>query len=179
MWDLLLMSHSVMSDSFATPWTVAHQAPLCPWDSPGKNTGVGCHFLLQGIFPTQGLHLHLLHWQADSLPLSHQRSPNNTCFIYFIHIKPNHFAVHWKLTQYCKSTIPQWKKISSLILPFHDFPSYMPFKVNCYFLCKNWPGCWEAHFCFSCDSYITTRINLCPRPVDTLLHMCTCTLLGG
>ena len=26
---------------------------LCPWDSPGKNTGVGCHFLLQGIFPTQ------------------------------------------------------------------------------------------------------------------------------
>ena len=28
---------------------------LCPWDSPGKNTGIGCHFLLQGIFPTQGL----------------------------------------------------------------------------------------------------------------------------
>jgi len=38
---------------FATPWTVAHQAPP-PWDSPGKNTGVGCHFLLQRIFPTQG-----------------------------------------------------------------------------------------------------------------------------
>ena len=32
---------------------------LCPWDFPGKNTGVGCHFLLQGIFPTQGLNLHL------------------------------------------------------------------------------------------------------------------------
>ena len=30
---------------------------LCPWDSPGKNTGVGCHFLLQGIFPTQGSNL--------------------------------------------------------------------------------------------------------------------------
>ena len=28
---------------------------LCPWDLPGKNTGVGCHSLLQGIFPTQGL----------------------------------------------------------------------------------------------------------------------------
>ena len=28
-----------------TPWTAAHQLPL-PWDSPGKNTGVGCHFLL-------------------------------------------------------------------------------------------------------------------------------------
>ena len=37
---------------FVTLWTVAHQAPLS-WDSPGKNTGVGCHALLQGIFPTQ------------------------------------------------------------------------------------------------------------------------------
>ena len=48
---------------------------LCPWTLPGKNTGVGCHFLLQGIFQTQGsnpylLHLpHLPHGQADSLPL--------------------------------------------------------------------------------------------------------------
>ena len=33
---------------------------LCPWDSPGKNTGVGCHALLQGIFPTQGSNPHLL-----------------------------------------------------------------------------------------------------------------------
>ena len=30
---------------------------LCPWDFPGKNTGVGCHFLLQGIFPTPGSNL--------------------------------------------------------------------------------------------------------------------------
>ena len=35
-----------------------------PWDSPGKNTGVGCHFLLQGIFLTQGSNPSLLHWQA-------------------------------------------------------------------------------------------------------------------
>ena len=40
----------------ATPWTVTPQA-FCPWDFPGKNTGVGCHFLLQGIFPTQGSNL--------------------------------------------------------------------------------------------------------------------------
>ena len=39
---------------FATPWTVATRL-LCPQDSPGKNTGVSCHFLLQGIFPTQDL----------------------------------------------------------------------------------------------------------------------------
>ena len=44
---------------------------LFPWDFPGKNTGVSCHFFLQGIFLTQGsTHLlQLLHWQADSLPL--------------------------------------------------------------------------------------------------------------
>ena len=45
---------------------------LCPWDSPGKNTGVGCHFLLRGIFPTQGSNpglSNLLHWQVDSSPL--------------------------------------------------------------------------------------------------------------
>ena len=40
---------------------------LCPWDSPGKNTGVGCHSLLQGIFLTQGSNPYLLHWQADAL----------------------------------------------------------------------------------------------------------------
>ena len=51
---------------------------LFPWDSPGKNTGEGCHFLLQGICPTQGLTpclLYLLHWQAGSLPLHHPGSP--------------------------------------------------------------------------------------------------------
>ena len=42
--------------------------------SPGKNTGVGCLFFLQGIFPAQGSHLHL-HWHTDSLPLSHLGSP--------------------------------------------------------------------------------------------------------
>ena len=43
---------------------------LCPWSSPGKNTGVGCHDLLQRIFPTQGsnlLLLGLLHWQAGTI----------------------------------------------------------------------------------------------------------------
>ena len=43
-----------------TPWTVARQAPLF-MDSPGKNIGVGCHFLLQGIFLTQGSNPSLLH----------------------------------------------------------------------------------------------------------------------
>ena len=50
---------------------------LCPWDFPGKNTGAGCHFLLQGIFLTQGSNSSLCHWQADSLPLSHVGSQHN------------------------------------------------------------------------------------------------------
>ena len=47
---------------------------LCPWDSPGKNTGVGCHALLQGEFPDTGIELESLGapaLQMDSLPLSH------------------------------------------------------------------------------------------------------------
>ena len=62
---------SVMSDSLPLHGLYPVRL-LCPWDFPGKNTGVGCHFLLQGIFLTQGSNLCLLcllHWQADSLPL--------------------------------------------------------------------------------------------------------------
>ena len=48
---------------------------LCSWDSPGKNTGVGCHFLLQGIFPIQGSNLGLPHSRQTLYCLSHQGSP--------------------------------------------------------------------------------------------------------
>jgi len=67
---------------------------LCPWDFPDKNTGMGCYFLLQGIFPTQGLNpplLWLLHcrqifyhwatWEAQHLCNISQCS---VCFLYFI-----------------------------------------------------------------------------------------------
>ena len=53
---------------FSTLWATRS---LSSGDSPGKNTGVGCCFLLQGIFPTQGSNLallHLLYWQMGSLP---------------------------------------------------------------------------------------------------------------
>ena len=56
-----------VSDSFRA-WTQPTRF-LCPWDFPGKNSGVSCHFLLQAIFPTQRLNLcllHLLHSQVDS-----------------------------------------------------------------------------------------------------------------
>ena len=65
-----VLARSVMSDSLG-PHGLQPARLLCPWDSPGKRTGAGCHFLLQGIFPTQRLNLSLLCWQEDSLPLSH------------------------------------------------------------------------------------------------------------
>ena len=52
---------------FVTPWTVAPTRLLCPWNSSGKNTGVGCHSLLQGIFPIQGSNLGLLGLWVQSL----------------------------------------------------------------------------------------------------------------
>ena len=65
--------NSVVSDSGLQPARL-----LCPRDSPGKNTGGGCCFLLHGIFLAQGLALHLLcflHWQPGSLPPAPPRKP--------------------------------------------------------------------------------------------------------
>ena len=65
------ISRSVVSNSFR-PHGLQPTTLLCPWDFSSKNTGVGCCFLPQGIFPTQGLNLrllHLQHCQAGSLSL--------------------------------------------------------------------------------------------------------------
>ena len=67
---------------FVTLWTVA----LCPQDFPGKNTGVGCHALLQGIVPTWGFNpylLCLLCGQAGSLPLvpPYGKAPYGACAV--------------------------------------------------------------------------------------------------
>ena len=51
---------------FMTLWTVTLQA-FGPWDSPGKNTGVGCHTFLQGIFLTQGLNPHPIWWNKSNI----------------------------------------------------------------------------------------------------------------
>ena len=78
----------------ATLWTVACQAPL--WDSPGKNTGVGCRGLLQGIFPTQGSNLHLLcllHWQVGSY---HTKKKKKNPKIQWHHDKRSQWHLHDK-----------------------------------------------------------------------------------
>ena len=82
-----------MSDSLR-PFGLQPSRLLCPWDSPGKNAEVGCHFLLQGIFAAQESNLHLLcllHWQEDSLTLAPPGKPiysvsNNVNIYMAIHI---------------------------------------------------------------------------------------------
>ena len=68
------ISHSVVSN-FLGHHGLQPAKLLCPWDSPGKNTGVGCHFLLQGIFPDAGIEPRSPTLQADSLPSEPQGKP--------------------------------------------------------------------------------------------------------
>ena len=64
------VSHSVVSD-FLRPHGLQPTRLLCPWNFPGKNTGVGCLFLFHGIFLTQGSNLGLLHCRQIPYHLSH------------------------------------------------------------------------------------------------------------
>ena len=74
--SVLKLGCAVLSDSL---WPHEPQPTrlLCPWKSPGKNTGVGCHALLRRIFPTQGLKPGLLHCRWILYHLRHQGSPSN------------------------------------------------------------------------------------------------------
>ena len=67
-------SCSVMSDSLRFH-ELKPTSFLCPWNFPGKSTGAGCHFLLQGIFPTQGSNPGLPHCRQTLYHLSHKGSP--------------------------------------------------------------------------------------------------------
>ena len=113
--SMCMLSHFSCVWLFATLWTVAHRL-LRPWDSPSKITGVGCHFLLLGIFLTWGLNLHLLHWQADSEPPG-----KPLCYVSLQYLAP--------------SIIPPWT--ASLGLPFTHCSSGKHFLTVS--LCLNLP----------------------------------------
>ena len=74
------ISHSVISDTLQ-PLGLEPSRLLWPWHSPGKNIGVGCHALLQGIFLIQGLNpsLCLLHCQVGALPLAPPTKVAQSC----------------------------------------------------------------------------------------------------
>ena len=71
-----------MSDSLQ-PRGLQPTRLLCPWGSPDNNTGVGCHFLPQGIFLTQGLNTGLLHCRQILYLLSHQNITKELSIIHF------------------------------------------------------------------------------------------------
>ena len=72
--DILLFSHQVMFGLCYNPIDCSPPGSSAHGIFPGKNTEVGCHVLLQGVFPTQGSNLCLLPQQADSLPLKPRKA---------------------------------------------------------------------------------------------------------
>ena len=76
-WTEVKWSRSVVSHSLR-PHGLEPTRLLGPWDFPGKSTGVGCHFLLQGIFPTQGSNPGLPRWRQMLYHLSYQGSPSHS-----------------------------------------------------------------------------------------------------
>ena len=85
-----------------------------PWNSPGQNIGVGSLSLFQGIFPSQGLNLHLLHWQADSLPLHHVG--NERCSVVSDSLRPHGLYIPW-------NSLGQNTRVGSLSLLQGIFPT--------------------------------------------------------
>ena len=105
-----------------SPTTVAHWL-FCPWDFPGKNTGVGCHALLEGIFPIQGSNPGLLPCQQILYHLSHQESPST------IRLVTNHQGPAWLDTDQIQqaSTTVVREQTLSLPLPLPQIqPSPIP-----------------------------------------------------
>ena len=94
LFHLLLFNRLVMSNSL---WTHGlYSARLHhPWNFPGKDTGVGCHFLLQGVFPIQGLNLGLPYCRHTLYPLSHQGSPNLFHFLFWTIFSADRFQTPW------------------------------------------------------------------------------------
>ena len=101
-WSFCVFMHAQSRPTLCDPMDCRLPQLLCPWDFPGKNTGVGCQALLQGIFPTQGLNPRLFclpHWQAGSLPLAPPGKPSS-CFSKF------QISLSWLLLHPCHHQIP-------------------------------------------------------------------------
>ena len=87
------------------------------WASPGKNTGVGCHALLQGTCPTQGSNpclLCLLHWQVSSLPLAPPEKP----------IKTSQFSQFSSVTQSCPTLCDPMNRSTPGLPVHHQLPEF-------------------------------------------------------
>ena len=136
---------------------------LCPPNSPGKNTGVGCHSLLQGIFPIQGLNPGLLHYRKIFSCLSHQGSPDSgsnpleNCVIFYTFTRsrlsdcPSFCAfsscwlsLSWSSHSLCCKSIVLFHLLDKMLLSRHTSPLllcgyqwyilYREARINAWFL---------------------------------------------
>ena len=126
------LSRSVMSNSFDSMDCSPHSS-VCG-DSPGKNTGVGCHFLLQGISLTQGSNLDLLHCRQILYCLSYQGTLNTNSRCYWIQastsciLKPTHFTIFILRTWVLLIFYLLWKDFS--LLSFLNYLFYLPWSYG-------------------------------------------------
>ena len=136
-------SHSVMSDSLR-PHGLQPARLLCLWDSPGKNTGVGFHFLLQGIFLTQGLNPDLLHCRWILYHLSHQRRPTICPLLHPSLLQPWEPSkiLLFHRTQFADPKDPQISKkrqiffINAALTPYHVNGARLTEIHSCNFMCQ-------------------------------------------
>ena len=124
-----MLSHFSRVWLFEILWTVAHQAPLST-GSPGKNTGVDGHSLLQGIFQTWGLNEHILSpvLKAESLLLSHRQNPRRVL---------ENFKTHFFKANLCMSSEMSILQVKSWTIK----------KAECWRLilnCGVGECCWES-----------------------------------
>ena len=116
---------------------------LCPWNPPGKNTGVGGHSLLQGIFPTQGLNLALLHCRqtlpstmqplgkpAKEHKIGQKKKPPSNLWLWksywgslseftvlWCKVNPGYQKVSWTAVRWANLLFYKWLNSNSRIVP--------------------------------------------------------------
>ena len=125
---------------FVTPWTLCKPTKfLCLWSSSGRNTGMGVHSLLQGILPTQGSNLCLLHCRWIHYHLSHQGSP----ILYENPLKCLLFQ--WLVFPYVMIFFPLgWWVLLGLLLDNWYLPWHLPEETTpSRWWCKS-PSQWDA-----------------------------------
>ena len=145
------VGHSVVSDSL---WLhgLWPAMLLYPWDFPGKNTGVGCHSLFHGIFPTQGSNPGLLHCRQIPYHLSHQGSPPRLCLNTF---KAGKFPASPEHPSLCQTVwverSPSYARLKSAFLGQSEFILRFPRLCDAvhYLICTSVPLCvkwWRKNF---------------------------------
>ena len=159
---LCMLSHSVLSNSLQPHglWP----ARLSPWDSPGKNPGAGCHFLLQGIFPTQGLNPGLLHCRQILYCLNHYGSPPERSKLSTNKGKPFKWILQGSTARYKKP-----KAFPSSVLPCNlSFPSQLNFSgivYNHYYTLTSY----FIFFFYPCDRQNNRPLEIfMPKPLDSM-----------